>query len=290
MLFKKILVPLDGSTLAEMALEPALALAQAAKGEVILLSVLPAQESMDVPYYGFEVTPMPADVAMLQDSQLDYRNRLVSYLDSVYASRAGSGVAMRTMVTEGNAAGCVLETAVSEHANLIVMGTHGRSGMSRWLLGSVTEKVLHHAGCPVLAVRGPAAINNILVLVDPALLAVQALDPGFALAGALQAQLHLLLVDSHATGDVEEVFRQEEGYLEDLCERYAIKQRPETAVRFGKPEEVIAAYSEEQSIDLIVLTDHDRSGFRRWLSGSLFEKVLHKTSGSLLLVRAESHD
>jgi len=290
MLFKKILVPLDGSSLAELALEPALALAQAMRGEVILLSVLVGQEPMDVAYYGFEVTPVPAEAGLQAEQQAIYRERLMNYLDSVHASRAGSGVLMRTMVMEGDVARCLLETAVSEHVDLIVMGTHGRSGMSRWLLGSVTEKVLHHADCPVLAVRGQASLNRILVLADSDLLSSQALDPGFAVAGALHARLDLLAAAAEAVGSLEEAFRQEESYLEDLRERYHLDQPLQTAVRQGKPEDVIAVYSQEQATDLIVLAGHKRSGLKKWLSGSLFEKVLHKTNCSLLVIPAADHD
>lgn len=284
MLFKKILVPLDGSALAEMALEPALALAQGMKGELVLLSVLPVQETVDVAHYSFEgAPPLPPDPGPM-------RERLVNYLDSIHASRAGCGVLMRTLVAEGNPAGCILETAVSEHIDLIVMGTHGRSGLSRWLLGSVTEKVLQQAECPVLAVRGQPSVRHILILADETMLAAQALDPGFALAGALHAQVHLLGLPAGTAGDPAEVFRQEESYLEDMCERYAVSEPLQTAVGHGKPEEAIAAYCQEQAIDLIVLAGRDRSGLRRWLAGNLFEKVLRKTNASLLAVRPEQMD
>ncbi len=290
--FKKILVPLDGSTLSEAALEPALALARAMKGEVILLTALTsAQEFADVEYFGRDVTPLPTDTTSM-------RARLLDYLNSLCASRAGANVPMRTLVLEGDAVECIVETAVSLPADLVIMGAHGRSGVARLLLGSTTEKVARQVPCPILAIRPAGPIKNVLIAVTQLMLAEHALDPGFALAGCFNAQVHLLLIaqggpdhpgeipdktpGSHAWDDM---FRYEEAYLEDLVDRYQMDTPIKTAVRLGKPETAVLSYAQAHQIDLIIMGARPYSRWRRFLYGSVAEKVLREGSCSVMIVR-----
>jgi nucleotide-binding universal stress UspA family protein len=292
-MFKKILVPLDGSQLSGFALSPALALAQANNAELILMSAIIEKEMVEIDeYYENSATPMP-----LPDTQ-PMRARMENYLDNIAKIRAGIGVPIRTLVLEGDAASCIVETAVSEQADLIIMGTHGRSGVSRFLLGSVTQKVWHQSSCPVMAVRDAQPIKNILMPIDQELLAQHALDSGFALGGALSAQVHLLITSQDSAlfhGDdiqiapgekpfsqklAEDFYNQEGAYLIDLEERYNTA-KPITAVRGGKEEEVILDYAAENLIDLIVC----RSGHRRWFQPSISEKVMRNSQSSLLVLK-----
>ena len=292
-MFKKILVPLDGSQLSEFALNPALALAKANKAELILMSAMMEKEMVQVDEYSDASTPpiSPLDT-------LPMRVRMENYLDSIAETRAGIGVPMRTMVLEGDAASCVVETAVSEQADLIIMGTHGRSGVSRFLLGSVTQKVWRHAHCPVMAIRDEQAIQNILMPIDQTLLAQHALDSGFAIGGALAAQIHLLIVTQDAAlvrdddieiapGEkpfsqklVDDIYNQEGAYLEVLEERYGTP-KPITAVRNGRTEDAILEYAAKNSIDLIMC----RSSARHWFQTSITEKVMRDSQSSLLVLK-----
>ena len=300
-MFKKILVPLDGSQLSEFALNPALALAKANKAELILMSAITEKEMVAVDeYYDGSTPPItPPDTQSMQA-------RMENYLDSIAETRTGIGVPIRTMVLEGDAANCVVETAVSEQADLIMMGTHGRSGVSRILLGSVTQKVWHHAPCPVMAIRDGQPIQNILIPVNQTMLAEHALDPGFIVGGALLAQVHLLIVSQDAAliwedeiklppGEkpfreklVADLFNQEGAYLHDLEERYQTK-RPITAVRSGDQTDAILDYARENNIDLIVLTDQSRSGVRRWFQTSNTDKVMRESLSSLLVLKPKTH-
>lgn len=296
-MFKTILVPLDGSLLSECALAPALALAQTYKAEIVLVTVLveratiPTDEYYDAPASlipELEISPM--------------RERLANYLDSIVETRAGANVSMHAIVLEGGAADGVVKTAVSSQADLIVMGTHGRSGMSRWLLGSVTQKVIRNAPCPVIAVRDERPLKNILITLDQTTLSEQALDPGFAVAGALNARVHLLTIIENAVNSPEggewaaaepkshttlgeELFAQEEAYLHDLEIRYQTTQPVKTAVRSGKPQHAILAYAAEQNIDLIVMATHNRAGVKRWLYKSVTEQVMNGSQCSMLILK-----
>jgi nucleotide-binding universal stress UspA family protein len=296
-MFKKILVPLDGSQLSEFALNPALALATATKAELILMSAILEKEMVEVDdYYETTASTMP-----LPDTQ-SMRARMENYLNSIAETRAGIGVPIRTTVLEGDAASCVVETAVSEQADLIIMGTHGRSGVSRILLGSVTQKVWRQAPCPVMAVRDKKPIQHILMPIEQQTLANHSLDPAFVIGGSLSAQVHLLIATQDsalfrdddieiAPGEkplseklVEDIYNQEGAYLEDLEARYHTPH-PITAVRGGEEEEVILNYARENGIDLIVLTGNGRSGFRSWFHTSITEKVMRNSQCSLLVLK-----
>ncbi|MFO7678860.1 MAG: universal stress protein [Chloroflexota bacterium] len=296
-MFKTILVPLDGSLLSECALAPALALAQTYKAKIVLVTVLveraiiPTDEYYDAPASlipELEISPM--------------KERLTNYLDSIVETRAGANVPMRAIMLEGSAADCVVETAVSNQTDLVIMGTHGRSGMSRWLLGSVTQKVIRNLPCPIMAIRDERPIKNILITLDQTMLSEQALDPGFAVAGALNARVHLLTIiedaaipleggewsaaelKSHAALG-EELFAQEEAYLHDLEIRYQTTQPIKTAVRNGKPQHAILAYAAEQNIDLIVMATHNRAGVKRWLYKSVTKLVMNGSQCSMLILK-----
>jgi nucleotide-binding universal stress UspA family protein len=292
-MFKKILVPLDGSQLSEFALNPALALAKANKAELILMSAIREKEVVEIDeFYEPTTSPMP-----LPDTQ-PMRARLKNYLDSIAQTRVGIGVTVRTLVLEGDAASCVLETAVSEHTDLIIMGTHGRSGVSRFLLGSVTQKVWRQAPCPVMAIRDEQPIKNILIPINQMMLSQHALDPGFAIGGGLSAQVHLLIASQDSAliwedevelrpGQkpfrqklIEDIYNQEGAYLVDLEDRYHTAP-PITAVLSGTKEEAILAYTAENDINLIVC----QSGERRWFQSSISEKIINNSQSSLLILK-----
>ena len=296
-MFKKILVPLDGSQLSEFALNPALALAQASKAELILMSAILERGMVEVDeYYETPTSTIPAP------NTQPMRARMENYLGSIVETRAGMGVPIRTLVLEGDAVSCVLETAVSEQADIIIMGTHGRSGVSRFLLGSVTQKVWRQAHCPVMAIRDEQPLKNILMPINQTMLADHALDPGFVISGALSAQIHLLIVSQDSAliqeDDIEldprekpfsekmaeDIYNQEGAYLYDLEERYHTPQ-PITAVRGGSPEDTILAYAKENSIDLVVLTSSGRSGLWHWFHTSTTEKVMCASHCSLLVLK-----
>lgn len=146
-MFKRILVPLDGSQFAEGALPHAQMLAECGGGEVELLRVAVHPSS-------YVYVSDPAALADLYDSD---RAHCEDYLNKVAGRvRDASRIKVTTAVLEGIVADAVLDYAEDTGADLIVMSTHGRSGMERWLLGSVAEKVVRGAKMPVLLVRPEA--------------------------------------------------------------------------------------------------------------------------------------
>jgi nucleotide-binding universal stress UspA family protein len=144
-MYRRILVPLDGSELAEAALRHARDIAASSLAEIVLVRV-----PVNVLYDASAVAP-PASILMY-----DYvRTEARTYLERVEAELKANGFKATSEVSEGLVADAILDCAERTHADLIIMSTHGRSGVARWLLGSVAEKIVRGAQVPVLIVRPP---------------------------------------------------------------------------------------------------------------------------------------
>lgn len=142
-MFKKLLVTLDGSELSERAIEPAMEIARAFHSQLLFLRV-PVIETQAAMAYGMGI-PYEGELKRSQD-EAD------SYLYGWQTSLLGSGVSVRTEVVSGSPAEVILDVAGAEHIDLIVMSTHGRSGLSRLMYGSVAESVLRGSHIPVLLI------------------------------------------------------------------------------------------------------------------------------------------
>lgn len=143
--YKHILVPLDGSELAELALEDALSIAQLSRAQLTLLQVIPPID---------EVIAAGTDHPIYVDQQLANQEMLaLEYLQSVCDRVGCEDVAIQVATDIGPAAETIIDYARQQAIDLIVMATHGRSGLQRWVYGSVAGKVLRGADLPVLLVR-----------------------------------------------------------------------------------------------------------------------------------------
>ncbi len=142
-MFRKILVPVDFNELARRPLETGLELARLAGGKVVLFSVVD------------DAFPNP-DILSFQLPWADYyrhlRDEATGRLEKLKAE-VGGGQTVEVCVARGNPARLIARFAAEEACDLIVMATHGASGLHHALVGSVTRKVLHLAHCPVLVVR-----------------------------------------------------------------------------------------------------------------------------------------
>jgi nucleotide-binding universal stress UspA family protein len=144
MIPKKILVPTDYSDTAEHGTRYAFELAQALGAKVSLLHV-----------YAIPVPPEAGGMA--SDFVRETQQEAEKQLQYAAAKYQGSGLLAGTQLVSGDASEAILSTAREIGADLIIIGTHGRSGVRRMLLGSVAETVLRRAPCPVLAIRDPSA-------------------------------------------------------------------------------------------------------------------------------------
>jgi nucleotide-binding universal stress UspA family protein len=159
--YRHILVPLDGSELAAQALPHARAIAERARARVTLLQVVPNVAALQVESslsttIGVSSPPLTPDPQIFQ-IQDDWLAQARAILDSQVQELAAAGISATSTVEVGEPGPVILEFAKSHQVDLIILCTHGRSGMARWLYGSVATHVLHHARRPVLIIRNMPA-------------------------------------------------------------------------------------------------------------------------------------
>ena len=142
-MYKKILVPLDGSDLAEKALPHALALAKTEGAELVLLRV-PMHPSPE-----FLARNPALGTTIIQDTEIE----TATYLEKEAAQLQREGAPVTSLMREGPVAETILKTADEVHADLIAMCTHGRTGIQRMLVGSVADKVVHLSHIPVMLIH-----------------------------------------------------------------------------------------------------------------------------------------
>jgi len=301
-MFSNILVPLDGSLLAERALEPALALGRKYRGQVTLLRV-PVPEPVFIPGMDGYAAYSASLAEQVRDGEWKDAD---DYLSAIKKAHEEGDPPLRTQVVAGDVAEVILDTAAADKIDLIVMSTHGYSGITRWVLGSVTEKVLAHAPCPVLVICSSQPIRKIVIPLDGSELAESALAPGLEAATRLGCSVTLLRA-------VDELNRFERAQLElggqDLANRLQdgmmteaeyylgklIESKPQAGLDIqrvallGSAAHRVLEYAEKNGFDLIVMATHGRTGLARWVYGSVTEKVLHSAHCSMLVIRPAKH-
>jgi nucleotide-binding universal stress UspA family protein len=292
--YKSILVPLDGSPLAERALAVAAAIAKQTRCDLHLVHVYHDFVVDELPLYGFsgEAARAGAENFILSNA-LRLQRVLESSVDGA--------------LLDGSTAQAIGDRAANVGADLIVMGSHGRTGASRFWLGSVADAVMRTTPVPVLMVRNhlgtgataPAAFERILVPLDGSELAELALPHAMALAQMSGAHLRFLRVEQHAENsrwsvrglagseldDVQLRLERAERYLDSVvadCSLGSVSREARAAHRVG---EAIAQAAVDSDSDLVVMATHGR-GASRMIIGSVADKVMRGTQCSVLLVRA----
>lgn len=297
-MFSKILVPLDGSKLAERALAPAFTLGQHAESEMIVARVLVAEKILvpDMYLYGGYGVQWPDQA--LEEA----RAEATEYLQNIHEARGKSRLAITTKVLEGDVADAIVTLAVKDKVDLIVMSSHGYSGLPRWMLGSVAERVLSIAPCPVLVIRSTATLSSILVALDGSELSERALAPALEVARGFHSQMTLLRAvpevtprDAQTLDEIERGLgmRLQEEIHEDAAaylNRLAAAAREagldvSTIVLHDSAATGILNHIDNHPVDMIAMSTHGRSGLQHWIYGSITEKVLRNTTRSMLVVR-----
>ena len=221
-------------------------------------------------------------------------------------------IRVNSKILVGHPAENIVDYADKTDIDLIIMATHGRSGIQRWALGSIAEKVVRATTRPVALIRAKHARSDVhengvlrkaLVPLDWSKESEAVIHYIEELASELKVAVTLLLVAEqpyhvysageglvrvHYTEDeIKQLKASIEGYLEKLASRfYGRGIATKCEVRVGVPAEEIIRVAEEIHADLVAMSTHGRSGIGRWVFGSVAEKVLHEGNTPLLLVRA----
>ncbi len=310
-----VIIPLDGSPLSETILLYAVPVARALGLPVCLLyTVDPHKLTLPDPplpphaqVAGLEPTP-PLPAIPLEQAVDQEMGKARVHLEGVAANVRAAGLTVDVQIHEGAAGPVILEVAEREHAALIAMSTHGRSGIQRVMLGSVTDHVVHKGHVPMLVARPPSAEGfqaapwyQVVLPLDGSDGAAQAGVPvAAAVAKALSLPLHLCRVVpplrmgltgvpgdaswmAAVAADTELPLREAEQYLAGLVGGLeADGLRCERSVIAGLPEDEIGRMAEPHT--LIVMATHGRTGLARMVLGSVADRVMHNAHSAVLLV------
>ncbi len=310
-MFRTILVPVDGSELAERALPYATALARPADGHVILLRAEPLVWQ-DRPLRDGTSATLASLSSSTWLSPADPGARMT--LEAAAARVQADGVTaevdfQRFLRGEALTANVILTAVKERNADLVVVSTHGRSGFARWYYGSVADQIMRGADVPVILV--PSTLSRswpddraprILVPLDGSPLAEEILDPIGRLAGQIGAELILVrVVDGLSSGAVHasspstarsllaSELVEARGYLALILDRarsYGLRVTARAIA--GSPSTTIAAVAHEEDADLIGMVTHGRGGLGRLVMGSVADATLQETTVPVLLARPTS--
>jgi nucleotide-binding universal stress UspA family protein len=286
-MYDRILFPTDGSDPAAETLPYALRIASEHGATVHVLNV--ADTGRD------SVTAVHGEVV----DALEEEGRQI--VDDAARAASDAGVSVVTEVLQGDPHRTIVDYAEREDVGCIVMATHGRRGLHRFLLGSVTERVINTATVPVVAVdpsqsrRLTYPPRRVLVPTDGSRGAAVALERGIEVAAATGADLHLLHVvetgslgpetgDARGTDELTE--RADELLAEATQQAEAASLDSVTgAVEHGDPATAIRSYVEDHEIDLTLLGTHGQTDFSRYVMGGVSSKLVRTSRVPVMWVR-----
>lgn len=279
-MFERILLPLDGSALGEAILPQIARILRREDSEILLLHVAQMQTAAAGTGFAAPASENPAGAAR-------------AYLDRLCRRFSSEGARVRALVEVGSPAPMILDTAERENATLIAMATHGRTGLARWVFGSVSEKVLRASPVPLLLVRsfqegGSPAPSEALtferILVPIAQFHLRILGYVRELAILFGSRVTLLhVVEPDEDVSTRDRARAELRAVQGDLEAAGIPT--ESRERQGDPALEILECAREEESGIIAMTTHARSGPSRWAVGSVTEKVLKSALVPMLVVR-----
>jgi len=282
---RTIYIPLDGSAFAERSLGLGLEIAQAYRARIALIHVLDEPIANDLP----SIMATPDRVA------------IEAYLRRI-SEDLPADVPAFTHILRGNPAQALIRLTEDDPDSMLVMSTHGRSGISRLMLGSVADQVIRQVTVPVALVRIPATpqrhrLNTIMVPLDASSYSESALPFAIDLAQRTDATIGLVHVcepfwvspyvaavpelaqiNDARTNEVDrESLAEGRAYLDRIASDIRAEGvRVVWEVRFGKPADEIMRAARTTEADLIVMATHDRAGLRRMALGSVTNEILRR--------------
>jgi nucleotide-binding universal stress UspA family protein len=303
-MYHKILVPLDGSELAECVLSTAENLA--AGDETVRVTFLYVVAPLDAPM---------VEPGFRKKIESEAQKAARSYLRGLSARPQFKGRSAGKVIL-GRPADAIVAYADAHKIDLVVMATHGRSGVGQWFYGSVAEKVIHGSKVPVWLVKAASCGVSykrrqlrILVPLDGSRVAesvlphLEALEsqlthnkPEFALMRVCEVFAPPFTYPPSMSMSWEEYLKYETSRCKEICRSYLAdiqtrmkkrKLKTATVVSEGNPADVLIGYVKKNPIDLVVMSTHGRTGISKWAFGSIAEKVLKGADCPILLIRAK---
>ena len=286
-MYDQILYPTDGSEPAESILDYAFQVATEHEATIHILNVADTNRDSFIRIQGDVL-----DVLEEEGQQI---------VDEAEQQVAERGIPVVSKVIQGDPYSSIVEYSDQFSIDLIVMPTHGRRGLKRFLIGSVTERVINTVNIPIIAVnpnggRPPTyPCQNLLVPTDGSRGAELALSEGIAIAKATDATLHLLhVVETGNLGTDVRSIPKEERLTEhankimtsalETAEAESL-DGVESEITHGVPAHEIRTYIEENTIDLAILGTHGKTDFSRYMLGSVSAKIVRTSPIPVMWVR-----
>ncbi|MCA9936613.1 MAG: universal stress protein, partial [Anaerolineales bacterium] len=277
---ENIVVPLDGSAFAEQALPLAQMLCHTHQATLTLVSV---EERADarrlIPHPPIQSTRISGDLAERED-----------YLSQVAWRMSATDIRLDFAVSSGTVANEINTLAHDTGADLIVMSTHGRSGLDRWLIGSAAHKLIQISNTPLLLIRPGdewrsrgTLMRRLLVTLDGSKVAEEVLPYAKALASRLKSEILLLSVPAGFGTEVEIMQMRE--YLDGVATNLRAEGLQAQAMVTGSAAaQTIVHVSESERVDLIMLATRGAGGMDRFMIGSTTDRVVRHTQRPVFLV------
>ncbi|MBN2462132.1 MAG: universal stress protein [Dehalococcoidia bacterium] len=288
MAYRRVLVPLDGSDMAERAIPYAKTIAKSKGSEVILFTVsIASVEQLDRP--------------------------MKAYLELNAKELQSQGIKASTAIAYGNVADEIVGFADKNNIDLIIISTHGYSGIKRWVLGSVARNVLYGTGVQVLLIKSKAPkvshveLKKLLLPLDGSPFAeapfpfIEELTKGTKTEIVLTTVSEPPLVPSYGDHPINpawkkhrdalwaETQQQASEYLEKLkarLEKQGMKIKSQVIPGdLGRVAESIMQTAQREKVDLIVMAPHGRSGVSRWVYGGVANRIVEQSAQPVLLIR-----
>ena len=295
MTIETILIPTDGSEQAEAAARRGFEFAKQLSAAVHLVSVADVAIAATAGYSG--------DSPRIRTHLREQAETYVSRLEPAARDR---DLDVTTAVCEGIPGETLVEYAEHLAVDAILIGTSGRGGVARTVIGSVADKVIRTASVPVIALtrdavdREDGSVDSILLPTDGSDAAEAAAGRGIDLAAQLSVPVHLLFVaDEDVSGGLASLFSDaERDSVEQLRQgggdhlaRLGAAAREQgvefvAATREGNPVEEIVDNATENGIDMVVMGTHGRGGFERFLVGSVTDRVIRTAPVPVMAVRS----
>jgi nucleotide-binding universal stress UspA family protein len=251
-----------------------------------------------VPLYDWVDSPLFAEWSV-QEEKAAYQ-----HLDEAAAHLRERGVSADVTVRRGSPAAVILDQAEADHADLVVVGSHGKDAVARFLIGSVSERVARYARTSVLVARGEHA-RRALLAVDGTEASEHAIDAATRLPLPSEMALTIVHVIPEEAPEPPVALIPSQEY-EKLADKYETERRaraeqiagraeqrlraarrvPEVQIRCGKPAEQILAAARETGAELLIVGSANRSALGRLFLGSVSSRVLSHASCSVLVARS----
>ncbi len=317
-MYENIIVPLDGSDASRQVLPYARSIAKTVGATLHLIGVLEPLNRVDNLSRmgsGAQNAPMSQSELVLSEDWRalvgGLRREARERLDAAAEETRSRGIETTVELLEGEAAEQIIAAGNRQGESLIAMSTHGRSGIGRWMLGSVTDKVVKHTATPVLIIRAQreeppddVALSRVVLPLDGSELAERAIPHAVAFANAFGAGITILRsssptaygfgyadyyaaqtytdISSEVLSDVRDYVTSAVGRIQGMGVASVEERTPE-----GNPGAAIIDEVGDDRTKLVVMTTHGRTGVGRWVLGSVTDRVIQHSAGPVMVIASK---